>query len=107
MFEVKETSPSSEFTHGHAAVGMAPTPLTTFPATFVRGILLRTPGAGDLVPNTDIVFVGRKGVTADSNAGTGGMPMPPGSVLELPLEDPSQVYVVSLSASQDVAWLGV
>jgi hypothetical protein len=107
MWEIKETSPNSAFQHGHAVAGATPQPLTPNPTKFVRGILLRTPGAGDLVPNTDVVFVGRKCVTPDNNAGTGGMPLPPGSVLELPLEDASEVYVTSLSEGQDVAWLGV
>jgi hypothetical protein len=107
MWEIKETSPSRELQHGHTVVGAVEVPLTTLAATFVRGVIMRAPGAGDPVPNTDIVYVGRKGVTADSNVGTGGMPLLPGGVLELPLEDPSQIYVVSLSEGQDVAWMGV
>jgi hypothetical protein len=107
MWEIKETSPSSELQHGHTVVGLVPEPLTTMAAKFQRGVLVRTPGAGDLVPNTDIVFVGRKGVTADYNTGTGGLPLLPGSAVELPVEDPSQLYVVSLSPNQDVAWMGV
>ena len=107
MWEVKETSPSRELRHGHTVVGAVAVPLTTIAAILTRGVLLRAPGPSDLVANTDIVFVGRKGVTADSNAGTGGMPLLPGSVLELPLEDPSEIYVVSLSEGQDIAWMGV
>jgi hypothetical protein len=107
MWEVKETSPSGELQHGHAVVGVTPVPLTDAPAKFKRGILLRAPGPNDLTPNTDVVYVGRKCVTADSNAGTGGMPILPGSALELPVEDPSQVFVVSLSPGQDLAWMGV
>jgi hypothetical protein len=107
MWEVKETSPSNELQHGHTVVGVVGAPLTTAPAKFNRGILVRTPGASDLTPNTDIVFIGRKGVTADYDPGTGGMPLPPGSVMELPLEDPSQVYVISQSPDQDLAWMGV
>ena len=53
------------------------------------------------------MYVGCKCVTADSNAGTGGMPILPGSAIELPVEDPSQVYAVSLSPGQDLAWMGV
>jgi len=54
-----------------------------------------------------VVYVGRKCVTADLNPGTGGMPLLPGCAIELPLEDPSQVYAVSLTPNQDVAWMGV
>ena len=107
MWEIKETSPNSVFQHGHAVAGATPQPLTPNPTKFVRGIRLRTPGVGDPVPNTDVVFVGRKCVTPNNNAGTGGIPLTPGSVLELPLEDASGVYVVSLSEGQDVAWSGV
>ena len=107
MWEVKETSPSSELRHGHAVVGTSPAPLTTLSMKFVRGILLRAPGPDDLTPNTDVVYIGCKSVTADSNAGTGGMPILPGSAIELPVEDPSQVYAVSLSPGQDLAWMGV
>ena len=35
-----------------------------------------------LVPNTDIVFVGRRNVTADYDPGTGGLPLVPGGVIE-------------------------
>jgi hypothetical protein len=35
------------------------------------------------------------------------MPILPGSAVELPVEDPSQVYAVSLSPGQDLAWMGV
>jgi hypothetical protein len=107
MFEVKETSPASNLCHGHVVVGPTPVPLTALDFKLCRGILLRAPGAGDLVPNTDIIYIGRACVTADSNPGTGGMPLLPGAVLELPLEDPSQLYAVSLSAAQDLAWMGM
>lgn len=107
MWDIKETSPNGDLQHGHTVVGPTAVPLTTAPAKFTRGIIVRAPGAGDLVPNTDIVFIGRSAVTADSAEGTGGMPLLPGASMELPLEDPSQVYVISLSPAQDVAWMGV
>jgi hypothetical protein len=106
MWEVKETSPSNRLAHGHTVVGTTPVPISTLTFKFVRGILLRAPGPNDLTPNTDVIYVGKQGVTADSSA-TGGMPLLPGGVLELPLEDPSQVYVVSGSDNQDLAWMGV
>ena len=49
--------------------------MTALDFKLCRGILLRAPGAGDLVPNTDIIYIGRACVTADSNPGTGGMPL--------------------------------
>ena len=110
MWEIKETSPSEQLRHGHA-VTVTPSvavPLTTTPTKPVlnRGIVVRAPGAGDAVPNVDTVWIGRAGVTPDQNVGTGGMPLLPGASMELPLDDLSQVYIVSLSANQDVAWMG-
>ncbi len=107
MWEVKETSPSQDLKYGHVVVGTTPVPLTALTLKLVRGLLLRAPGPNDLVPNIDVIYIGKAGVTADSNAGTGGMPLLPGSVLELPVEDPSQVYAVSGSPNQDLAWMGV
>jgi hypothetical protein len=106
MWEVKETSPSNRLAHGHTVVGTTPVPLTTLTFKFVRGVLLRAPGPNDPVPNTDVIYVGRRSVTADS-AATGGMPLLPGHAIDLPVDDPTQVYVVSRSANQDLAWIGV
>jgi hypothetical protein len=109
MWEIKETSPSGDLRHGHTVVGQTPVPLSSVSVKLVRGILLRTPGPDDFTtPNVDAVYVGRKGVTADTDPNTGGMPMLPGSAIELPLEDPSEVYVVTSTATpQDIAWMGV
>ena len=106
MWDIKETSPNGDLRHGHTVVGQTARPLATDAAKFNRGILIRAPGAGDLVPNTDIVWIGRKAVTADYNVGTGGMPLLPGAAVELPVEDPSQVFVISGTDNQDVAWVG-
>jgi hypothetical protein len=107
MWQIKETSPVKELRYGHAAVGTAAAPLTVAGATLQRGLLLRTPGLDDLVPNTDIVYIGKAGVTAGTNSDTDGMPMPPGCVLEIPVEDPSLIYAISQSPGQDVCWMGV
>jgi hypothetical protein len=106
MWETKETSPSRELRHGHTVVGRTPVPLTNLSFKFNRGVLVRAPGAADSVPNTDIVFIGGPNVTADTTD-TGGLPLVPGSAVEIPIEDPSLVYAVSGSESQDLAWLGV
>ena len=108
MFEVKETSPSTELRNSHTVVGTTPTQLTNLSYKFVRGIIIRAPGPNDDNPNVAIVYVGGSSVTADYSA-TGGVPLPPGSSLELPVDDPSQVYVVVAAgvSPQDVAWMGV
>jgi hypothetical protein len=38
---------------------------------------------------------------------TGGMPVVPGSSLFIPIDDPSELYIISTLADQDYAWLGV
>ena len=101
----KEVSPGKSLYNGHTTVGLTAVPLANkFPTT--RGILLRCPGSLDPTPNTACVWVGGKGVTADS-AATGGMPIAPGSHLVLPVDDASAIYVISTAADQDVAWMGV
>jgi len=103
----KETSPARELKHGHTVVGTVAVPLTPLSLSCNRGVLVRAAGAGDPVSNTDLVWVGRKAVTAGSNVGTGGVPILPGASIVLPVDDPSLVYVVSLSEGQDVSWLGI
>ena len=107
MIEVRETSPAGELKHGHTAVGTTAAQLTNLSFKLDRGLLVRAPGPDDPVPNTAVVWVGRKGVTADSNTGLGGMPIPPGQSLVLPVDDPSLVWAVSTAAGQDLAWMGV
>ena len=104
MWEVKETAPASELHYGHATVGVTAVPLTVVSRKLVHGLLLRTPGPNDLYPNIDTVYIGKQGVTTSASD---GIPMPPGSVLELPVEDPSQIYAISLTAGQDITWVGV
>ena len=74
--------------------------VTSVVALLVAGVVLVT-------RNTDVIFVGRKAVTADAAVGTGGVPLLPGSSIDLPIEDPSQIYVISQSSNQDLAWMGV
>jgi hypothetical protein len=109
MLEVKETSPSHELRYGHAAVGPTAVPLTPNSIKCVRGVLVRAPGPNDLVPNTDVCFIGLKSVTCTGAVGsaTDGLPLLPGGAVELPIDDPSMVYVISNTANQDVAWMGL
>jgi len=106
MLEVRETSPAKDLKHGHTIVGTIAVPVSLYSMPLVRGLMLRAPGPNDLNPNTDVIYVGLKSVTADASA-TGGMPLLPGSAIELPVDDPSLIYVISNSPSQDLAWLGV
>jgi hypothetical protein len=107
MQEIRETVKTEELNHGHKAVGVTAVVLTSNTNKLVKGLLIRAPGDEDPTPNTNVVWVGTKKVTADSNEGTGGMPLPPGESITLPVDDPSKVYVISDAASQEVAWTGV
>jgi hypothetical protein len=103
----RDTVKTNELRHGHKTVGAAAVKLTDLSFSFIKGVLLRCPGADDPTPNTTCVWVGGAAVTADSDGGTGGIPIGPGESIVLPVVDPSDLYVVSDAASQDVAWLGV
>ena len=105
MEVMKEVSPTTGLYSGHTLVGVTAVPLCGNFDTR-RGVLLRCPGSLDPVPNTAPVWVGPKSVKADSSA-AGGMPITPGSHIVLPIEDPSQLYVISTVADQDIAWMGV
>ncbi len=107
MWEIKETSPSNELHHGHTVVGLTAVRIVPVSVKLVRGLMLRAPGPSDSVPNTDIIYIGRQIVTADANTGSGGMPLLPGSSIVLPVDDGYEIYAISASANQDVAWIGV
>lgn len=92
--------------HGHVTVGVAARRLLAVDLRFKAGVLLRAPGPDDDTPNTAPIWVGSAKITADSNERTGGLPILPGATVFLPIEDPTDIWVVSTVASQDLAWLG-
>jgi hypothetical protein len=100
----KETS--RELFFGHVPVGTTPRRLTTGQFKVARGVLLRAPGTRDPSANTAPIWVGGRGVTADSQD-TGGMPIPPGESVMVPIEDTSLLYVVSTDEGQDLAWMAI
>ncbi len=106
----RETSPASSLKHGHTAVGQTAVPLVAtdfaqfFGVATYRGILVRAAGAGEDSPNSDIVYVGAAGVTAD-NSVSGGFPLLPGASLILPVDNPNKIYAISPSGTQDLAWI--
>jgi len=101
----KEVAATGTLNHGHTVAGMTPTQLCAgFPCT--KGVLIRAPGPDDAVPNYRAVWIGRKHVTADSAPGTGGYPLMPGASIVLPIDDPSQIYIVSDIEEQEVSWIG-
>lgn len=107
MWEIKETSPAKAIQYGHTTIGLTATQLTPLSLSLKRGVVLRAPGLNDPVPNTGVLYVGKQGVTANASIVTDGIPMPPGATFEMPIDDPSQVYVVATVAGQDICWMGV
>jgi hypothetical protein len=103
----RETINTKELKWGHKVVGATAVKLTELEFVFSKGLLLRAPGTDDATPNTNFIWVGGAGVTANSNVGTGGMPLAPGDSINLPLDDPTEVYVISDAAAQEIAWMGV
>lgn len=95
----------AEFSHGNADVGTSEAALLTDVTSEVhKGVMLRAPGVGDDTPNTAVVYVGRSGLTADGNNGTGGWPIPPGDAVTIPLVDPKKLFTISGSASQKLSY---
>lgn len=95
----------NELTNGHTTVGTTKAKLVDLELNAYKGILLRCPGSADPGGgNSDPVWVGGAGVTADS-AATGGMPILPGSSMFVPLERANLLYVISTAADQDIAWM--
>lgn len=91
-----------DFRHGQTLVGASAVQIANYPATLVQGVVLRAAGASDPTPNTDTIWVGK------ATVGTGnGMPISPGETMSIPVEDMSQLYAISTSANQSLAWWGM
>jgi len=95
--------------HGHAVVGISRvkivSPIFVGTQQALKGILLVTPGSNAPTPNTNPIWIGGGGVTADSAPETGGMWLLPGDSLFVPMADVSKLYAVSTAADQDLAWM--
>ena len=93
--------------HGHTVVGTSRVKIVSLAlgTQALKGILLVTPGTGAPTPNTNPIWIGGIGVTADSTPETGGMWLMPGDRLFVPLADVPKLYAVSTAASQDLAWM--
>lgn len=102
----KETA--NDLRHGHTVVGTSRAKVVSLALgtqRALKGILLVTPGSNAPTPNTDPIWIGGGGVTADSTPETGGMWLLPGDSLFVPLADVSKLYAVSTAAVQDLAWM--
>ena len=104
-FDVVKEAVKGPLIHGHTTVGTSIVQLTTINDSVFKGVLLRCPGSSDPVPNGSPIWVGNIFVTADSTADSGGLPIAPGEALFIPIDDPSNLYVRSTAAGQDIAWM--
>jgi len=106
----KQTAPVAQLRYGHTVVGTSRVKLSELTFEARQGILVRCPGALDVdgaddpVGNAGVVYVGDYRVTADQSD-TGGFPLVPGSGVVLPVEDPSELYVIATHAAQIVSWM--
>lgn len=107
LVDTRETVDPKNLRWGHKVVGTTAVKLTDLEFKFSKGLLVRAPGSSDPTPNTNCIWLGGAGVTADSDAETGGVPLAPGDSINLPVNDPTEIYAISDGAAQDVAWMGV
>ena len=91
----------------NVSVGTTAVLINDFGFKFVKGIQLYAPGSSDANPNTETIWLGNSGVTADQAIETGGFPLVPGSSLFLPSEYIYGLYVISATGSQILTWVGV
>jgi hypothetical protein len=84
MAEITKENATDLF-HGHCPVGQTRRRLSEASIPVLKGVLVRAPGVVDPVPNTACVWVGGGAVTASSDEADGGVPIPPGESLFVPL----------------------
>jgi hypothetical protein len=102
----KSTVPNRVY-HGHKVVGTTVVRLVPTSNDLTTGLLIRTPGVDDPVPNTAVVWVGGSNVTADSDEATGGFPLTPGGSLVINVEHVTDLHFISTAADQEIAWIAI
>jgi hypothetical protein len=107
----KLTTTGKSLYHGVTQVGTTPIRLCPNLETH-QGIVVRAPGQADVdaadqpIGNTGLVYLGDHRVTAD-HSNTGGFPLLPGMAIVIPINDPSELYVVATKQNQIVQWMGL
>lgn len=91
------------FPHGWVVVGTSPVQLTAkiFAEVYKGVLIVADPD------NTNTIFLGRASVTSDKDPDTGGIPLPPGASITIPIEAPQLIYAISDAATQRVAWMTI
>lgn len=92
----KETSEVSELRHDQIDATTMPFPVC-HERKLYRGILIYS-----FRSNTQTCFVGNKNVTPET-----GFPIPPGFSLQVGVDSASELYVVSASGVQRLAWISL
>ena len=101
MLQVRETSAAKHLLYGRTVVSTSAIPLTAVTGPCNRGVLIRAPGLAESDANSEIVYVGDENVTTST-----GFPICPGAAIELPIIDPSKIYVIT-TGTQRLAWMGI
>jgi hypothetical protein len=86
-----------QFTTGQGSVGTTSQPIVAagFAHKTYKGVTLRASPS-----NTGVIYVGMQGLKT-----TTGFSLPAGEKVEIPVDDPSKVYVVADAAGQGYSWL--
>lgn len=94
------TVPSKDLRHGHKNVTVTAARLTELDLYMYVGVVLKCPKT-----NTSSVWIGGEGVTANVNEGTGGMPLDPGENFTIPGDRVKEIWVVTDTGTQDIAYM--
>lgn len=101
-------SVSDKIVHGHTTIGTTAAALSTVSRPLKRGLIIRAPGSNDDATNSEPVYIGgRDSITANTAAATDGFPLVPGASVTLEVNDVANVYAISESGAQDLAWIGL
>jgi hypothetical protein len=97
---VETSSVAGKVYHETVTVGTSQVTLTDTNRPLARGILVRADAN-----NAGTVYVG--GVRVTTTGVNAGLPLAAGDSIFIPVQDPSQVYLVASQASQAVCAIGV
>jgi hypothetical protein len=93
----KETASAGDLIHGQTEIGMSPVQLTNTKRC-EKGILIHA-----MRENTATVYIGLGNRVRSSS----GFPLMPGAHVQMPIDDPGQVYCISDDVEQRIAWMVV
>lgn len=87
--------------HGSkSSIGTTALQLTTVAVECANGVIVKAANA-----NTGTIYVGNSDVTAAGADGTAGMELGAGESVQLPIDNPSDVWVIASTTGQKVFWM--